>query len=203
MENRIPNRTTNWRIAILVIGLVIVLAFWLLNFRAAVSNTDAQHNSVTTSIGERLPDAMQQREKITVVISGDGRLADALRGSLAEQIRKASLGEVEVVRELKPDFPNPVLVVEVDQPGMFWTPFFATTQFPIHAGYASNGDTSFVSDTPAIYNNVDGPVLTLSADYQMSDRSYGLMSYPGYHQFLADYLAQSITETVKKAYEPK
>ena len=38
------------------------------------------------------------------------------------------------------------------------------------------------------------------AEYEVNDRSVGLISRPGYHHFLADYLAQEIVAVLKDLY---
>lgn len=203
MQTSIPSPRPYGRIALLLTGLILVIALGLLNFRAAVSNTNVEHNSASASAGEGLPEAMQQREKITIVVLGKGRLADALPGSLAAGFRQAGLGEVDLMRGLSETrYSNPVLVVEANDTGIFWTPFFATAQLPIQASYSSNGETDLLGKTTFI-SNTNGPVINMTAHYQVNDRSWGFISYPGYHQFLADYLARAITETTKKLYEPK
>ena len=87
------------------------------------------------------------------------------------------------------------------KPALLWTPFFATSQFSIQAGYASNGDTTFMGETPNTIDNKDGPTLNMYAEYTVSDRSWGLISRLGYHQLLADYLAQQIVATLKDPYK--
>jgi hypothetical protein len=49
-------------------------------------------------------------------------------------------------------------------------------------------------------DNRDGPALNMWGEYKVSDRSWGLISRPGYHQILADYLAREIVTTLKDLY---
>jgi hypothetical protein len=53
---------------------------------------------------------------------------------------------------------------------------------------------------PVIMDNRDGAALNMWGEYQVSDRSWGLISRPGYYQALADYLAREIVTTVKDLY---
>jgi len=187
----------------MVLGGIVALcaAFLFLSFRASVSNTQAEKNSVSMSSGDRLPDAMQRRDKISIAVVGEGPLVSTLQDALAAEIRKSGMGEFELVPGIEPAFPNPVLIVKVGNPSLIWTPFFATSQFSIEAGFASNGDTTFMGDTPITYNSIDGPTLNMSADYKISDQSWGLISLPGYHQFLAEYLAKQIVASLKDLYK--
>ncbi len=194
----------NRKIWFILAGLAaLVAAFLLLNFHAAYSNTQAETNVVTVSSGDTLPDAMQQREKITLYITGESPLIEALEQSITVEIGKAGLGEVEVVRELATDYPNPVLVIDGGRPGVLWTPVYGSGSFPVSAWFVSNGDTTVIDAESVGFDNSDGPGVVMEADYKVSDRSYGIMSRPGYYQALADWLANSIIETVRKLYEPK
>jgi hypothetical protein len=186
------------RIGIILGGLAILTAaFLLLNFHMAVSNNRVDSSISTTSIGERLPDAMQHREKITIAVAGEGPLVSALQRALILKMRQAGIGNVELAQDFKPVYQNPVLLVTAGDQGVIWTPFFATSQFSIRAGYASNGDTT----SPLVYDNRNGPALNMSAEFEVNDRSWGILSRPGYYQILAESLAQTIVEATKNLYK--
>ncbi|MGE5223622.1 MAG: hypothetical protein ACM3PY_14385 [Omnitrophica WOR_2 bacterium] len=187
----------------ILLGAIVVLsaAFLFLNFHAAVSNTQSTNNSITTGIGEGMPYAMQRRDKISIALVEEGPLASALQKALAEKMNYAGMGDIEAVQGLKPVYPNPVLVVKVSEPGLLWTPLFATGRFAIQAGYSSGGDTTFMGETPGTIDNKNGPALMMHTEYKVSDRSWGLISRPGYHQILADYLAQQIVASLKDLYK--
>jgi hypothetical protein len=143
---------------------------------------------------------MQDREKINLVLLGEGPLIGALANGLVTEMNKAGMEDIELMQEIEPDFQSPALVVKVGNPDLFWTPFFATSQFTIQAGYSSTGDTAFMGETQAIVDNKDGPVLNMYGEYEVSDRSWGLISRPGYYQTLAEYLAREIVSTLKDLY---
>jgi hypothetical protein len=89
----------------------------------------------------------------------------------------------------------------VGKPGPIWTPFFAVSQFSIHAGYASNGDSTFMEAIEKTHTSVaQKDVANMYAEFEVSDRSFGLISRLGYHQLLADYLAQEIVAALKNLY---
>ncbi len=63
------------RLWILLVAIVaLFVAFWWLDLRLAVSNTQSQKNLTTTSIGmeDKLPEVMQRREKINLALTGEG-----------------------------------------------------------------------------------------------------------------------------------
>lgn len=192
----------NKRLSIFLGGIVVLsAALLLLNFRLAVSNTWSEKLVMTTDLGENMPDPMKRNEKISVVLVGEGPMVSALQKTLTEKIGEAGIGEIELSRELGPVYQNPVLVVKVGQPGPIWTPLFAMSQLPIHAGYASDGDPKFMEVIEKTRTSVGKKdVANMYAEYEVNDLSLGLISRPGYHQFLADYLTQEIVTALKDLY---
>jgi hypothetical protein len=194
----------NKRLWILLAALLLMSpAFLLLRFRVGVSNTQAIQRIMTTELEGNYPARLQPDDKISLVLVGEGPLVGALQKALTEQIDTAGMGQIEAEQGLKPTYPNPVLVVEVDKPGAIWTPFFAVSQFSIHAGYATNGDTTFMDaldKTKPYIRNSDPSAVNLYTEYEVSDQSFGLISRPGYHRYLADYLAQEIVQALKNLY---
>lgn len=149
-----------------------------------------------------MPVPMQRRDKISIVLVGKGPLVRALQKALTEQMDKAGMGEIELVQELEPVYQNPVLVVKVGKPNPIWTPFFAMSQFSIHAGYASDGDSTFMEGVEETHTSIaKKDVANMYAEYKVNDRSWGLISRPGYYQFLADYFAQEIVTVMKDLYK--
>ena len=194
----------NTRSWILLGGILLIGAvFLLLDFRVAASNTQTGKLIFTTDMGENMPVHMQRRDKISIVLVGEGPLVRALQKALPEQIGKAGIGESDVVQELESVYQHPVLVVKVSEPDPIWTPFFAISHFSVTAGYATNGDPTFMGrldKTQPYIRNPDPSVINLYTEYEVSDRSLGLISRLGYHQYLADYLAQEIVQTLKNLY---
>jgi len=192
----------NKRLWIMLGGILLIsAAFLLLNFRVAASNTQTEKLIFTTDMGEDMPVPMQRRDKISIILVGESPLVSALQNALMEKMDIAGIGEIDLVQELKPMYQNPVLVVKVGKPGPIWTPFFAMSQFSVHAGYASDGDSTFMEGVEKTHTSVGKKdVSNIYAEYDVNDRSFGLVSRPGYHQFLADYLAQEIVTALKDLY---
>ena len=181
--------------------LLLGWAFLLVNFRLAASTLQAEKLLVATDAGEDMPAPMQRKDKISMVLVGKGPLVGALQKALTEKIDKIGVGEIELGRELKPTYQNPVLIVKVGTPGPLWTPFLAVSKFPLHAGYTSDGDSTFMESIEQTHTSVGKKdVAFLYAEYEVSDLSLGLISRPGYHQFLADYFADEIVTALKDLY---
>ena len=182
-------------------ALLIGVVFLLLDFRVAASSTQANQTIITTELEGNYPDRLQPTDTISMVLAGEGPLVRALQKSLTEQIDKAGMGQIELAGELEPAPQNPALVVKVGKPGSIWTPFFAMSQFSVHAGYASDGDSTFMEGVEETHTSVaKKDVSNMYAEFEVNDRALGLISRPGYHQFLADYLAQEIVATLQDLY---
>ena len=193
----------NKRLSILLAGIAMMsMALLFLDFRVALSNTQAGKFVAATDMGDdNMPASMQRNDKISLALVGEGPLVRALQKALTEKMDAAGLPEIERVQELKPTYPNPVLIVKVGKPGPTWTPFFAMSRVPIHAGYTSNGDSTFMEAIEKTHTSVGKKdVAFLYAEYEVNDLSLGLISRPGYHQYLADYFAQEIVTALKDLY---
>jgi hypothetical protein len=69
---------------------------------------------------------MQQNNRISMVLVGEGPLVSALQKALTEKMDEAGIGEIELVQELEPASQNPVLVVKVKQ-----MPSSMSQRFPV------------------------------------------------------------------------
>jgi hypothetical protein len=178
------------------------LAFWWLDFRLAASRTESEKNITTTSIGmeDQLPDAMQRRQTINLVLIGEGPLVIALQKALTVEIKQAGLGDIERMEAIVPKYLGPILLVKVGRPGSLWMPFFVTSRVTVQTGYSSSGDTTLLGEEPASIDNRNGPAMMMYGEYKINDRSWGVISRPGYYHMLADYLAQQIVGTLKELY---
>ena len=193
----------NQRLGALLTGIVVLfVTFWWLDFRLATSKTQSEKNIIITSIGmeDELPEVMQRREKINLAVAGEGPLVAALQKTLAFEINKAGLGQTELVEAIVPKYQRPVLVVDVGRPGLLWMPFFVTSRITVQAGYSSSGDTTLLVKTPVYIDNSAGPAIVMYGEYKVSDRSWGLVTRPGYYHMLADTLAEQIVAALKDQY---
>jgi hypothetical protein len=193
----------HWRLWILLASITsFFVAFWWLDFRLAASNTQSEKNITTTSIGmeENLPDVMKRREKINIALVGEGPLTAALQKALTLEIKRAGLGDIELVEAIVTKYQGPVLVVKVKRPGSLWMPFFVTSRVTVQTGYSSSGNNTLLGETQVAVDNAAGPVITMYGEHKVNDRSWGLISRRGYYHMLADYLAQQIVGTLKELY---
>lgn len=193
----------NRRLLIRVGAIVLIAAaFWLLDFRLGINNNETQKLVMTTDMGDNMPASMQRKDTISLILVGEGPLVEALKESLVKKLAEAGLGQIRLEQGLKPLYPNPVLIVKVVGPGPIWTPLFAKSDFSIHAGYDSGGDTTFMAPIEETHTSIGKPdAANMYAEYDVKDRSLGLISRPGYYRYLADYLAREIVAVLKDLYK--
>jgi hypothetical protein len=195
--------TQHRRLWILLASIIsFFVVFWWLDFRLAASRTESEKNITTTSLGleAQLPDAMQRRQTINLALTGEGPLATALQKALTLEIKQAGIGDIELVEAIVPKYRGPALVVKVGRPGVLWMPFFVTSRVTVQTGYSSSGNNTLLGETQVAVDNAAGPVITTYGEYKVNNRSWGLISRPGYYHMLADYLAQQIVATLKDLY---
>lgn len=195
---------TDRRFWILLAGILLMsAAFLLLDFRVAPGIPRSVQTIMVTELQGNYPDRLQPDDNISMVMVGEGPLARALQKALTEEIEKVGTSQVKWEQELSPNYPDPVLVVKMGQISSTWTPFFATSQFSVQAAYATDGDTTFMDslDTTQPYiRNPDPSAVNLYTEYEVTDRSFGLISRPGYDRYLAEYLAREIVQALKNLY---
>lgn len=188
----------NRRLWILLGSLGLIGAvFLLLDFRLSASSNRTERFIVTI----KLPAPQPGDEKIRMVVTGDGSLRRALQEALSEKMGEVGLSGLEVAREIDPGYQGPVLVVKVGRPAPLWTPIFAMSRTPVQAGYASDGDTAFMdiiaqTRTSTAKENA----ANLYAEFNLNDRSLGLISRPGYDRYLAEALAGEIVTALQEMY---
>ena len=89
-EQEIAKKNKNWLLGILLTGVALLsTAFLCLNFRIAAINATSEKNVSTVSIGEGLPDALQRREKINLVLVGKDPFIAALQHAMLVEMNDA------------------------------------------------------------------------------------------------------------------
>lgn len=187
-----------------IVVAVIVLAFLLLggafilvNFSAMTSHLE--NNSSLASSGGSAEAGPQNNASTAIYVSGDARLRQALQAELARLLKgRAEYGEIRVLKALTDRTDLPYLFVEIQPQELLWTPIYAKAGLKVSLAYASDGDVSFRLTQPVqFFHEGDRPAVKRSGSYTFSDESWGLISSPGY----TDYLARTIAGAIAKSLE--
>ncbi|MCB9419802.1 MAG: hypothetical protein H6667_08355 [Ardenticatenaceae bacterium] len=181
------------KIVWLGLGIIAVLciALFVTNFHLA--NSETQTNATTVS--SRWPsEASVPPQTVPYRIEGDGPLAVALREALSQKLMNAQPAADTAV---------PQLIVRIDQANINWTPVHGRAEIMTTAAFSSNGDFAFMAAEPTYFQFNDdddagaGFIVQAASEISLTDKSTGLLSHPGYHQLLADKLAEEINKALQ------
>ncbi len=184
-------------IVLIVVVLIIALSgatLILANFSVMKSEL-ARDSAVASSTGTSdQPVSQIAHDKTGLYINGDAMLARALQQELTQMLGgQSQFGEILPVDGTSDKADYPLLFVEFDKQDITWTPVYARANLEISVSYASNGDVSFRNSKPVTFNHIGNqPSLLSDGDHTFTDMSWGLISSPGYVNYLAKEIAKTI-----------
>ncbi len=182
-----------------IVAAAIVLAFLLLGGAfilgsfSAMKSELANNSSLASSGG-----SAENNASTAVYVSGDERLRQAVQNELARLLQgKAAYGEIRVLKALTDRTDLPYLFVEIQPQEMFWTPFYAKAALVVNVAYSSDGDVTFRHTSPVVFfHEGEQTFLKRSGTYTFSDASWGLISQPGYMDYLGRTIAAAIVKSL-------
>jgi hypothetical protein len=104
-----------------------------------------------------------------------------------------------VVETLSDNAGLPLLFIEVEPQDLLWTPIYARAGLKVNVSYASDGDVSFRQTQPVEFKHTSEQLtVKRSGIYTFSDASWGLISNPGYMDYLGRVIAGAIATDLQK-----
>jgi len=185
-------------IVLIVLALVVVLlgfALILVDFKAMQSQM-TRNSSIATSHYENQTTTPQLTpDKTGLFISGDDQLVNALQRELTHLLGgQIQFGEIVLVDGMSDKADYPLLFVTLDKQDITWSPVYARAELEVTVSYASNGDVSFRHTTPVEFKHTsDQQLMMINGQYSFADTSWGLISNPGYVNYLAKEIAKAIS----------
>ncbi len=179
----------------LAIGGVLLLAaaLFLLSFRLMSSRTAVDVGMSTYRTGDSLPDNMAPGFALDFAVEANPALEAALTRQLRAALAQTSpVGKVAALETVPAGADQPFLLVEIEQSRLVWTPLYAQAELRAVVFYDYDGDVPWPRDEPVVMH--DSPVIQADGEFTLSDRSWGLISWPAYADHLGDELAQAIAE---------
>ena len=98
---------------ILLGGLALLIAPFFSSTSVRIQQHQGENNGPASVLETKA--SMRRRDKITIVVEGDGQLARAIEKAVLAEFRKAGLENVELAQPLTPSYPNPVLLDQTRQ----------------------------------------------------------------------------------------
>jgi hypothetical protein len=187
-------------IAIFLMIALFAPALILVNF-SAMSSQMAHDSTLATSTGSTQPGLLINPAKTGMVVTGDIRLARALQNQIAGQLQNnPAFGQLQLLDGIDEQAKYPILLIEIASQEIFWTPIYARANLKVNVSYASDGDVSFRLSQPVEFKHTsDQTVEKRSGSYTFIDTSWGLISNPGYLDYLAREIARPIAADLKGA----
>ncbi len=187
-------------IIVLVIVLIFVLsgsALILANFSAMNSNI-AQNSTVASSTGAPETELVRSPDKTGLFVAGGSKLSAALQQALTQKLTgQVVTGEIVALDGYSDKAAFPFLFVSIDQQNITWTPVYARAVLKVSIYYSTDGDVSFRHTQPPEFKQVgDQKALKMDGTYNFTDTSWGIMSNPGYVNYLAREIAKAISTNI-------
>lgn len=189
------NRTLQW----IAIGgvLLLVAAVFLLNFQLMGSSNVINVGMNTYRTGNSLPEAMTPDFALNFTVDANPALEAALTRQLRDALAQTSqVGKVAALEAVPAGADQPFLLVEIEQSRVVWTPFYAQAELRAVVFYDYDGDVPWPRDGVVMMD--DSPVIQADGEFTLSDRSWGLISWPAYADHLGGELARAIAEQLEQ-----
>ncbi len=190
------------RITILLGLLALAGIFFAADFNLSRSQTTSEHRLITYHLGDGPLTPVPDGQRLTVAVAGEHAFAAKLRQALLAELTSSNLsgsGTWQVTADT--DSNNVHLLVQIDNNETFWTPVYAQATLSARLAHASDGDLSWHGTSPVVMES-DDDAFTLRADgeFQLRDRSGGLLSRPAYQRLLAESMATEIVQRLESSY---
>ena len=184
-----------------LIILVILLsgfALILVNFSSMTSELEQNSQMASSSSGQNAQPQLNN-PKTALYVNANDRLKRALQTEVTRRLQgQPEFGQIEVVESLEDNAGLPLLVIEVEPQDLSWTPFYARAVLKVNVAYASDGDVSFRQTVPVEFKHTtDQLTVKRSGIYTFNDASWGLITNPGYMNYLGKAVATGIAKDLR------
>jgi predicted RND superfamily exporter protein len=202
----IENKSTKWILLAVLILIVFFSSFYILDFKAANSNTQ-DHSVVSAYSTGDLHANFSGR--IYLYVEGEDSIANLVRDSLKAELNKAGM-EVSIVDGVKEKYDSQALLVNVSEQKGLYTPFYASSDLSILLFYTSTGeDTKYFEqfkekNVTVVFTNsssLEGEKL-VRGDIELQDSTKGLVSLKAYKKHLASEAAKEIAGKLEQNIRP-
>lgn len=179
--------------------LVAAAVFLLLDFRLLRGQFNAEHQVSTFTFGNEGPQEIAQGQDVDLYMQGTNWITRGMVGSMIQALEaNPRIGDVRLREGPPQPAGSPVLVVRVDEADLLWALVYGQARVKLHASYATNGAVDWMDDETVI--SVPGPYTKwISGDFTAQDRSFGLISLPGYASYLGQQFGARISEALSMA----
>lgn len=173
----------------------VLLLIWIapIDLRAARSRTNTDHTLSTATVES--PDArlVQQGIEIRILAADQQGVGSALAQQLAKQLsQRLPQNQIHITNaHVDKASSLPVVLVEITESTLTWTPIWSTAALTAEVVYASDGDISWRGATNMIMGS-GKPTVHSQGRLHLTDSSQGIFSQFGYQRHLGIVLGNEI-----------
>jgi hypothetical protein len=190
----------NQKIVWMVIAGVVVAAalFLLADFRLIRSKTNSEYTSSSIAFNNPEGNAqLPQHQSLDIYILGQDRISRQLARVLPRILEiNPYVGEINILDGPPVDALDSVLVIEPIENDLFWTPVYGSSDMDVQYYYASDGKVGWMGDE-VLESEPGEYTKRISGTLSESDRSFGVLSLPGYSRFLAESMGLNINTSLE------
>jgi len=189
----------NGVVLVFLVVVCLALGFAFIHFRLAKSET-VNNSEVASSRSDHPGGWISFAPTSTALaIEGNGRLERSLAAEIARQAEgQSQVGRIDLLKVPVDSVGQPLVYVTVQKKDMLWTPVFARSTIELNVAYATNGNVSFRSQEPTQFTvDASQPYMQYMGHYTFEDKTWGIFSYPGYQDHLADQIAKTVLDSMK------
>jgi hypothetical protein len=188
-----------WIVWVLLAGICLAVGLALIDVRLSKSETNS--NSEVASSRSEHPNGWLSFAPTSTALAvvGNGRLERSLAAEIARQAEgQPQVGRLELLVVPVDEVGQPLVYVTMRKKDLLWTPFYARSEIQIGVAYATSGNVSFRKETPTHFvQDASVPFVQYMGNYTFVDRSWGIISWPGYNRHLAEQIAQTVLASMK------
>ena len=188
-----------WFLVAVALVVILVSGLLFLDLRLARSRTAGDRGIGTYRGGDKLPPKMANAPVVSVAVEGDGAFAEAFRDALRAELwgNNPHIGNVEMV-DGAPDAAGDIYMrIEIVREEIVWTPVYARAEVETRMAFSSDGDVSWRVQKPVVMTGGEVPIVKADGQVGLADKSWGLLSLPGYRHLVAKALAAQYSEAVE------
>ncbi len=180
-------------------------AIWIgpVDIHVGSQHTDIGHTLSTATVSH--PNGLLVKKAgvdILVLASGYNEIDDALAQQLKERLsRQLTAEHITLSTTLDRQHPSasPLLLIEMTEREITWTPILANAKISTEVVYASDGDVSWRNEVGMIMQHNE-PTVHARGRITLTDESRGLLSQYGYQKHLGEALGDEIYKMIESPF---
>jgi hypothetical protein len=192
------------------LGALALFAVVLLfaDFHLATSNTGTQastssaRSNPTGSDGAPVAGSAGSVPMLWLYVEGEDTASATMRERLKALLDKGpQFGSVTLLAEPPSAAQYPALVAGISEQEVLWTPFYGEARLHVRFSYASDkGALSWRDDEPWAFES-GAPATRARGDLAVGDRTWGLVTRPGYQGLLGRACAEAVGKELGRVLE--